>query len=123
MIDAHVVTHGALTVSGLIALAVGMLMLFHDAPAQYKVDTWFVLVITATSAASWPSRSARQCGPTPSVRHAGDGRRGRRRARDGLVFVQGELWQAATEDGAPLEPGAHVQVDDVEGLRLKVHRV
>ena len=41
----------------------------------------------------------------------------------GLVFVHGELWQAATDDGAPLEPGAHVQVDDVDGLRLKVHRV
>src|SRR5437764_5183686 len=28
VIDAHVVTHGALTVSGLISLAIGMLMLF-----------------------------------------------------------------------------------------------
>src|SRR4029453_2111199 len=46
VIDAHVVTHGALTVSGLIALAVGMLMLFHSAPAPYKVDTWFVLAVT-----------------------------------------------------------------------------
>jgi membrane-bound ClpP family serine protease len=42
---------------------------------------------------------------------------------DGFVFVRGELWQAATDDGAPLEPGTHVLVDDVEGLRLKVHRV
>jgi membrane protein implicated in regulation of membrane protease activity len=42
---------------------------------------------------------------------------------DGLVFVRGELWQAATDDGAPLAPGEQVLVDDVEGLRLKVHRV
>jgi membrane-bound ClpP family serine protease len=42
---------------------------------------------------------------------------------DGLVFVRGELWQAATGDGSPLEPGVQVQVDDVEGLRLIVHRV
>jgi membrane protein implicated in regulation of membrane protease activity len=42
---------------------------------------------------------------------------------DGLVFVRGELWQAATDDGAPLEPGEQVLVDDVEGLHLKVHRV
>src|SRR2546423_10721763 len=33
VIDAHVVTHGALTVSGLISLAVGILMLFHNLPA------------------------------------------------------------------------------------------
>jgi membrane protein implicated in regulation of membrane protease activity len=42
---------------------------------------------------------------------------------DGLVFVRGELWQAATDDGSPLEPGEQVLVDDVEGLHLKVHRV
>ena len=41
----------------------------------------------------------------------------------GLVFVRGELWQAATDDGAPLEAGAHVRVEEVDGLRLKVHRV
>src|SRR3954469_1548040 len=46
VIDAHVVTHGALTVSGLISLAVGMTMLFHNAPAPYHVDTWFVIAIT-----------------------------------------------------------------------------
>ena len=34
VIDAHVVTHGALTVAGLTSLAVGMLMLFHNAPAR-----------------------------------------------------------------------------------------
>ena len=34
VIDAHVVSHGALTVSGLIALVVGCLMLFHNAPPR-----------------------------------------------------------------------------------------
>ncbi len=124
VIDAHVVTHGALTVAGLVALAVGMLMLFHDAPAQYRVNTWLVLVLTATiggfmafalgkavAARRRPSAMPAMVGAEGVVRDAGS------------VFVQGELWQAATEDGAPLEPGAHVQVDDVEGLRLKVHRV
>ena len=43
--------------------------------------------------------------------------------RDDLVFVRGELWQAKAEDGKPLEPGERVQVDDVQGLRLIVHRV
>src|SRR6185437_14401999 len=32
VIDAHVVSHGALTVSGLISLVVGSLLLFHNAP-------------------------------------------------------------------------------------------
>jgi membrane-bound ClpP family serine protease len=43
--------------------------------------------------------------------------------RDGLVFVRGELWQATTADGDPLEPGARVRVDEIQGLRLKVRRV
>jgi membrane-bound ClpP family serine protease len=42
---------------------------------------------------------------------------------NGMVFVHGELWQAQTHDGAPLEPGQRVAVDDVQGLRLVVHRV
>ncbi len=124
VIDAHVVTHGALTISGLVALAVGMLMLFHDAPPQYQVNTWFVLAITVTiggfmAFALGKVVSARR---RPSAMPAMVGAEGV--ARDsGLVFVRGELWQAATDDGAPLEPGAHVRVDDVQGLRLKVHRV
>jgi membrane protein implicated in regulation of membrane protease activity len=39
------------------------------------------------------------------------------------VFVRGETWKAATEDGSPLEPGTRVRVDEIQGLRLKVHRV
>jgi membrane-bound serine protease (ClpP class) len=123
VIDAHVVTHGALTVSGLVALAVGMLMLFHDAPAQYQVNTWLVLLVTATiggfmafalgkavAARRRPSAMPAMVGAEGVARDAGScscrassGRRDRGRS--------------------PLEPGAHVHVDDVEGLRLKVHRV
>jgi membrane-bound ClpP family serine protease len=40
--------------------------------------------------------------------------------RDGLVFVNGELWQARAADGTPLEPGEHVTVEAVEGLTLTV---
>jgi membrane-bound serine protease (ClpP class) len=125
VVDAHVVTHGALTVSGLVALAVGMLMLFHDAPAPYKIDTWFVIAITGTLGGfmAFALGKAVQARRRPSAMPAAMvGAEGVARS-DGLVFVRGELWQAATEDGSPLEPGARVLVDDVQGLRLKVHRV
>jgi membrane protein implicated in regulation of membrane protease activity len=43
---------------------------------------------------------------------------------DGLVRVNGELWRAHTEDGSPLLPGEHVQVERVEkDLRLVVGSV
>jgi membrane-bound serine protease (ClpP class) len=124
VIDAHVVTHGALTVSGLAALAVGMLVLFHDAPAPYRVDTWFALAVAGTLGAFMvfalgKAVSARR---RPSAMPSMIGAEGVVRDPN-LVFVRGELWSAATADGAPLEPGARVAVDSVDGLRLIVHRV
>ena len=53
VIDAHVITHGALTISGLISLAVGMIMLFHNAPAPYHTSLPLVLSITVTLGAFW----------------------------------------------------------------------
>jgi membrane-bound serine protease (ClpP class) len=124
VIDAHVVTHGALTVSGLISLGVGMLMLFHDAPAPYEINTWFVIAVTGTLGGfmAFALGKAVQARRRPSAMPAMVGAEGVARS-DGMVLVRGELWQAATSDGVPLEPGAHVRVDDVEGLRLIVHRV
>jgi len=124
VIDAHVVTHGALTVSGLLSLAVGMLMLFHGAPAPYELNAWLVVAITVAigSFMAFALGKAVQAKRRPSAMPAMVGAEGVVR-RDGLVFVHGELWQAAAADGSMLEPGAHVQVDDVDGLRLRVHRV
>ncbi len=123
VIDAHVVTHGALTVSGIVALAVGLLMLFHDAPAPYRVDTWFAVAVAGTlgtfmAFALGKALAARR---RPSAMPSLIGSEGV--ARDGgFVLVRGELWQAATPDGVPLTPGDHVTVDSVDGLRLVVHR-
>ena len=124
VIDAHVVTHGALTVSGLVSLAVGLLMLFHDAPAPYRIHVWFVIAITVAIGGfmAFALGKAVQARRRPSSMPAMVGAQGVARS-NGLVFVRGELWQASTDDGAPLEPGAQVRVDDVQGLRLKVHRV
>jgi membrane-bound serine protease (ClpP class) len=124
VVDAHVVTHGALTLSGLIALAVGMLLLFHDAPPPYEVSVWFVIAVTGTLGGfmSFALGKAVQARRRPSAMPAMVGAEGVARG-NGLVAVRGELWQASTTDGEPLEPGAHVRVDHVEGLRLKVHRV
>jgi membrane protein implicated in regulation of membrane protease activity len=43
--------------------------------------------------------------------------------RDGLVFVNGELWRARTPDDTPLPPGTEIEVADVEDdLRLLVRQ-
>jgi membrane protein implicated in regulation of membrane protease activity len=41
--------------------------------------------------------------------------------RNGMVFVNGELWRAHTVDDTPLVVGERVRVEEVEdGLRLLV---
>jgi membrane protein implicated in regulation of membrane protease activity len=39
----------------------------------------------------------------------------------GLVFVRGELWRVRSRE--TLTPGERVQVDELDGLTLSVHRV
>jgi membrane-bound serine protease (ClpP class) len=124
VIDAHVVTHGALTLSGLLAMGVGMLTLFHDAPAPYHVHVWFVIAVTGSIGGfmAFALGKAVQARRQPSAMPSLVGSEGVVR-RDGLVFGQGVLGQATSAEGPPLEPGAHVRVDGIEGLRLTVHRV
>ncbi len=121
VIDAHVISHGALTVSGLISLAVGMLMLFHDAPSPYETSVPLVLSITVSLGLFWAfaigkavqvRRRPVTVGPQTIVGEEGIVRSG------GLVFVHGELWQARSDQ--PLETGQRVEVVGREGLVLDV---
>jgi membrane protein implicated in regulation of membrane protease activity len=43
--------------------------------------------------------------------------------RDGMVFVNGELWRARTTTGEPLRPGERVTVESLDGLVLTVRPV
>jgi membrane-bound serine protease (ClpP class) len=114
VIDAHVVSHGALTVSGLISLVVGSLMLFHNAPAPYNdVNTPLVILFAVAIGGFWAfaltkaigvRRSPVTVGPHTMVGEVGEAR------RDDLVFVNGELWRARPADGVPLHPGQQVRV-------------
>jgi membrane-bound serine protease (ClpP class) len=123
VIDAHVVTHGALTVSGLIALGFGMALLFHTAPAPYHTNVPLVVGFTLAIGLFWVFgltkavevrrrppmiEPARVVGAEAVVRAPGQ------------VFVEGELWRAHRADGGDLVPGAHVRVAGMDGLELIV---
>jgi len=123
VIDAHVTSHGALTLTGLISLAVGMLMLFHNAPAPYHTSTPLVLSITIVLGLLWAfaltkavqvRRRPASVGPLRVVGADAVVR------TPGQVFVEGELWHAHRSDGRDLVPGEHVKVEAVEGLELTV---
>jgi membrane-bound ClpP family serine protease len=101
-----------------------MLTLFHDAPAPYHVHVWFVIAVTGAIGGfmAFALGKAVQARRRPSAMPSMIGAEGIVR-NDGLVFVRGELWQAQAADGAQLEPGAHVRVEGMQGLRLTVRRV
>jgi membrane-bound serine protease (ClpP class) len=123
VIDAHVVSHGALTVSGLISLGFGMVMLFHNAPAPYHTSVPLVLTFTVVIGLFWVlaltkavqvRRSPVTVGPQRVVGLEAVVR------TPGQVFVEGELWHAHRADGGELVPGEHVRVAAMEGLELTV---
>jgi membrane-bound serine protease (ClpP class) len=117
VIDVHVVTHGALTIAGLICMVVGVLLLFHNAPAPYgHVNVPLLVAFAVAIGGFWAfamskaisvRRSPVSVGPQTIVGEVGEAR------RDNFVFVHGELWRANTSDGEPLRPGQQVRVAGV----------
>jgi membrane-bound serine protease (ClpP class) len=98
-------------------------MLFHNAPAPYHTSRPLVVGIAVGLGALWAiaigkswqvRRKPVSVGPERIRGAVGEVR------RDGLVFVNGELWQARTEDGEQLRPGEQVEVESLDGLVLTV---
>jgi len=123
VVDVHVTTHGALTVAGLISLAVGSIMLFQNAPG-FHTSKPLVISVAVTLGAVWVfaiskavqvRHSPVEVGPQLIAGSIGEVR------DDGLVYVNGELWQARTPSGEELRPGERVRVESLDGLVLTVH--
>jgi membrane-bound serine protease (ClpP class) len=124
--DVHVTSHGALTVAGLVCLAVGSIMLFQNAPAPYHTSKPLVIGFAVGLGALWAFAISKAwqvrhkpvaVGPQLIAGSVGEVR------DNGLVFVNGELWQARTSGGEALLPGARVRVESLDGLVLTVRPV
>lgn len=133
LLDVKAPTHGALTAAGLGAFIVGALVLFNSpgVPAFDRVSVplvvgtglviaaiFFTLVTFALRARRAPLRTGgrRVVGRVGVARTAVN--------PEGTVQVGGELWTARLIEGEPAIPaGAAVEVEAVEGVRLRVRRV
>ncbi len=128
--DLFLPSHGALTVFGLAMLILGALNLFDPAQAPgVTVALWaivmvsLVIVVFAVIALALILRLRSR-----SVTTGQEGLIGRlaevraRLAPDGMVFVDGALWRAYSEDGE-IEVGELVQVVSTHDLRLVVRRM
>jgi membrane-bound serine protease (ClpP class) len=122
--EAFVPSHGALTLAGAITFVLGALMLFDPAGDAYQVSLPVALAIAGTLVVLLGFAIAKvvrirrlppAVGTTQLVGDEGVVR------RDGMVFVNGELWRARTADGSPLVTGERVRIEGIEeGLRLLV---
>jgi membrane-bound serine protease (ClpP class) len=118
IIDLHAVTHGVLTIAGLVALGFGMALLFQNEPAGFQVNNWLVVSIAVGLAALWAfvlgKGFAARRRPVTSGRASMVGLRGIARGT-AVVAVNGEIWNAHQASGEPLAPGEEIVVEAVEG--------
>ena len=122
--DLHVTSHGALTLSGLVAMSVGFVVLFHKVPSPYHTSIPLLVSVTVLVGGFWAfalskalaaKRQPVTVGPQQIVGMEGIVR------DDGLIAIRGELWRAQSTDR--LAPGERVRVDALDGLTLDVHRI
>ncbi|MBI2875657.1 MAG: nodulation protein NfeD [Candidatus Tectomicrobia bacterium] len=120
-------SYGALTIGGIIAMVLGSLMLI-DTPATYLRISLQLIVPMAIATAAFFSLLVRAVFRAHRIKPA-TGQEGlvgdigvvrSWGGSTGRVFVQGELWEARSEDA--LREGEEVRIIGVEGLRLRVKR-
>ena len=125
-LDIFAPTHGVLTVGGIIAFFLGLLMLFNREPAGYHLPITWVIAATLVTAAFFiffVSKGIRaQFQPARAGAETMIGKivnaHSRIDSADGRVFIEGELWKAVSE--TPVESGQPVEVTGLAGLTLKV---
>ncbi|HEV8585436.1 MAG TPA: nodulation protein NfeD [Methylomirabilota bacterium] len=123
--EVKVTSHGVLAIGGIVAMALGSLMLYDAPEVGFRVS-WRVLVPTVALTAGFflfaLTLGMRAFRRRPMLDGAGLlGQTGvARSALDpaGQVVVQGEIWRAVAD--RPLPEGAPVKVVDVDGLTLRV---
>jgi membrane-bound serine protease (ClpP class) len=126
--EIKVVSHGVLTVGGVVAMLLGSLMLY-DAPEASMRISWYVIIPTVGSTAglfvfalSYGVRALYRRPTTGAVGMVGETAVAKTAlSPEGHVLVQGELWRAVAGDG-PVAQGETVRITAVEGLTLHVVR-
>jgi membrane-bound serine protease (ClpP class) len=126
--DVFLPSHGILTAGGIASLVIGGLLLINtsQAPGIPGVSPYVVSGVATGLGlffffAIFKVVQARRMRPTTG-KESLLGSRGVARtelAPEGMVFVEGELWQAMSTDG-PIPPGRPVKVVGADGLTLKV---
>ncbi|HLA50682.1 MAG TPA: nodulation protein NfeD, partial [Thermodesulfobacteriota bacterium] len=123
--EIKVMSYGLLTVAGIVALTLGSLMLFESPLPFMRVSLWVILptVISITViffGAMYYALTIRHKKPVSGAEGLVDeaGIANTDIAKEGKVFINGEYWDAWSDE--PIKSGEKVRVVEVVGLKLKV---
>jgi membrane-bound serine protease (ClpP class) len=126
--EIKVVSHGVLTIGGVIAILLGSMMLVNTPELPLRVAWTVIVPVVAVTAGIFmfavsAGVKAQMSRPTTGTAGLVDEIGVAQTAIDpeGQVMVHGELWTAVPR-GAPIAAGERVRVVAVEGLRLHVER-
>ncbi|MBF0343797.1 MAG: nodulation protein NfeD [Nitrospirae bacterium] len=128
ILEIKIVSHGVLTIGGIIAMTIGSLMLFESSSPFKKLSIHLIILCVLTTAVffvvlvglvykAWKRKPL-------TGSNALIGTSGRAQTdiladeTEGMVMVRGELWKAWSEES--IGKGKEVTVVDIAGLRLKV---
>jgi len=126
--EIKIVSHGVLTIGGVVAMVLGSFMLYEAPEVGFRVS-WTVIIPTVGAMAgliAWAVSAGVRAMMKPSVTGP-EGMIGRLAVArsalgpDGQVQVDGEIWRAVAEGGA-IPAGEKVRVTAVDGLTLTVSR-
>ena len=128
--EAHLPTGGLLGVAGIAALVAGGLLIFDTGDGAPSVSPFVAVPVAillggATVFVGQRVLAARRLDVRTGEEELVGSRARVRTAIDpvGQVFTEGALWRARSADGNPIELGAEVEVEQVDGLTLVVHAV
>ncbi len=125
--EIKVVSHGILTVGGIVSLAIGSLMLFDSPdpalrvslevliPTLTIISLFFVGVIRLVIKAQMQKKYTGKEGMIGA-----EGKTVTKVHEEGKVMVKGEYWAAFSD--MPLEEGTRVRVIKIDGLKVKVEK-
>ena len=128
-LETQVSSHGLLTLGGIISLLLGSLLLFGNNPPSLKISLPFLISVVLTFATLFGGityLAVKTLKKKPvSGKEGLIGKKGKALTNitkeGGKIFVEGEIWQAVSEEEIP--EGSHVKIVEKEGFILKVKKL
>lgn len=125
-LETQVTSHGLLTLGGIISLLLGSLLLFGQNPPSLRVYQPFLYTVVTTFAILFGGITYLAVKTLKKKPVSGTegllGKRGKAITKitkeGGKVFIEGEIWQAISEE--EIEEGKEVEVLEKKGFTLKV---